>query len=183
MRVIAGLYKGRTLTTVNDHTVRPATDRVKQTIFDMLTTRLPFDGSTVLDLFAGSGSLGIEALSRGAAHVTFVELSATASECIERNLQMLRCEEMADVFEMDALQFVRKSRTPFDLIFADPPYVFESTTDLPLEILSRNLLTPGGYLIIEHARDVRFAPSALFRNGPQKRFGRTVVSFFQTAPA
>ena len=85
MRIIAGLYKGRELQTVPDLSVRPATGRVRQTLFDMLTSRLSFDGLHVLDLFAGCGSLGFEALSRGAASVTFVESSPAALEFIEKN--------------------------------------------------------------------------------------------------
>ncbi|MEK7250587.1 MAG: RsmD family RNA methyltransferase, partial [Bacteroidota bacterium] len=82
MRVISGIYKGRILKTVNDLSVRPVTDRVKQTLFDMLINRIEMDSATVLDLFAGSGGLGIEALSRGAAHVTFVESDSEAAHYI-----------------------------------------------------------------------------------------------------
>ncbi|HXG01311.1 MAG TPA: RsmD family RNA methyltransferase, partial [Bacteroidota bacterium] len=91
MRVISGEYRGRILKSVNTLLVRPATDRVKQTIFDVLSTRLDLEGAIVLDLFAGSGSLGIEALSRGAAHATFVETNRDAARCIRQNLTALGC--------------------------------------------------------------------------------------------
>ncbi len=179
MRVIAGLYKGRTLTTVKDLSVRPATDRVKQTIFDMLAVRMPFTGATVLDLFAGSGSLGIEALSRGAGHATFVESSREASLSIERNLKTLGCEDNAEVLDADAMYFIQAARNSFDLIFADPPYAFELTADLPHEIFAHHLLQPRGYLLIEHAKNLQFLNSNQFQVGPQKKFGRTCVTFFQ----
>jgi 16S rRNA (guanine966-N2)-methyltransferase len=181
MRVIAGLYKGRRIRTVEDLSVRPATDRVKQTLFDMLATRIALEGARVLDLFAGSGSLGIEALSRGAHHVTFVENNEEAARIIEQNLATLGCEESADVYDMDALDYVRSARGRYDLVFADPPYGFEHTEDLPALITNRSLLEPHGYLLIEHASSVRFTSTLGYRAGPEKKFGRTLVTFFRIA--
>ncbi|HEX7574585.1 MAG TPA: 16S rRNA (guanine(966)-N(2))-methyltransferase RsmD [Bacteroidota bacterium] len=178
MRVISGIYRGRTLRTVRDLSVRPAADRVRQTIFDMLTNRMVFEGARVLDLFAGSGSLGIEALSRGAAHATFVENGHDAAEFIELNLRTLGCAESALVLETDALGFVRPGSGEFDLVFADPPYAFDRTGDIPAIVLGGGIVRPGGYLLIEHAGDVSFGNATGYRVGPVKRFGRTHVTFF-----
>jgi 16S rRNA (guanine966-N2)-methyltransferase len=178
MRVISGIYRGRTLRTVRDLSVRPATDRVRQTVFDMLTNRIAFDGARVLDLFAGSGSLGIEALSRGAAHATFVENAHDAAEFIEFNLRTLGCAEAALVLETDALGFVHPGNGPFDLVFADPPYAFDRTAGIPEIVFGSGILRPGGYLLIEHAGDISFGNTPAYRAGPVKRFGRTHVTFF-----
>ena len=178
MRVIAGLYKGRILKTVQDLSVRPATDRVKQTIFDMLTNRIEFEGARVLDLFAGSGSLGIEALSRGAAHVTFVELNPDAQMFIERNIEMLGCEEASLVVSMDAMQFLRRSQEHYDLIFADPPYAYDETATMPSVVFQDKALKKHGYLLIEHATKLEFTSTPLYHAGPTKKFGRTIVTFF-----
>jgi len=179
MRVISGSYKGRILKTVKDLSVRPATDRVKQTIFDVLTHRMDLGGARVLDLFAGSGSLGVEALSRGAAHVTFVETNRDAVRFIERNLQMLGCMDQADVLREDAMWFIKGCKETYDVIFADPPYAFEETASIPEAVFGSRLLKRGGYLLIEHARQLVFTSTALYAVGPTKRFGRTVVTFFQ----
>jgi len=179
MRVITGSFKGRKLKTVPDLSVRPATDRVKQTLFDILANRIRFEETNVLDLFAGSGALGIEALSRGAAHVTFVEINEEAAGCIEQNVRSLGCEETTEIHETDAMDFVLRSKDSFDLIFADPPYGFEGTMNIPSLVFQQKLLKPHGYLLIEHATDVRFQGSAWYRVGPEKKFGRTVVTFFQ----
>lgn len=178
MRVISGLYKGRTLTTVKDLAVRPATDRVKQTIFDVLANRMVMDGISVLDLFAGSGGLGIEALSRGAEHATFVENNVAAAAYIEKNLQTLGCDERATVLDMDAESFVMRCEESFDLIFADPPYGYGETAELPRLIFERRLIHPEGYLLIEHTTELSFASTARYLAGPVKRFGRTLVTFF-----
>ena len=178
MRVISGIYRGRTLRTVSDLSVRPAADRVRQTIFDMLTNRIVFDGARVLDLFAGSGSLGIEALSRGAAHATFVENGHDAAGFIELNLRTLGCGEAALVVETDALGFIAPESGEFDLVFADPPYAFDRTGDIPAIVFGSGILRPGGYLLIEHARDMSFGDAPGCRAGPVKRFGRTHVTFF-----
>ena len=182
MRVITGLYKGRILKTVKDLSVRPATDRVKQTIFDMLTTRIDMRGIQVLDLFAGSGSLGIEALSRGAGHVTFVESDHEAARSIEQNIQTLGCEELTTVEETDAMHFMSHVHPAFDLIFADPPYAFDRTPDIPEIIFERSILKQEGYLLIEHAPDIHFVQTSRYDAGPEKKFGRTLVTFFQSRP-
>jgi len=179
MRVIAGLYRGRIISTVNDRSVRPATDRVRQTIFDLLVTRMTLDGATVLDLFAGSGSLGIEALSRGARHATFVEDSTRIARSIHQNLLVLGCAPQSEVIEMDASQYIRSAAGSFDLIFADPPYAYDRTRELPGEILKGGFLKPRGFLVIEHTKDIAFADTALCKTGPVKRFGTTMVTFFE----
>lgn len=179
MRVITGIYKGRVLKTVKDPSVRPATDRVKQTLFDMLATRIEWEGARVLDLFAGSGSLGIEALSRGAAHVTFVESDPDALDFIEKNLETLDCVEATETLSMDAIQFLRNIRMHYDLIFADPPYEYEETMSIPTAVFTHNILKKHGYLLIEHASKLAFSSTPLFQAGPSKKFGRTIVTFFQ----
>jgi 16S rRNA (guanine(966)-N(2))-methyltransferase RsmD len=179
MRVISGLYKGRILKTVSDLSVRPATDRVKQTLFDMLVNRIEFDGATVLDLFAGSGGLGIEALSRGAAHTTFVENDEDAAAFIEKNVQMLGCESETSIMETDALSFIGRCKDSFDIIFADPPYMFEETARIPELIFGASLLKRHGYLLIEHATKLKFESTELYHAGPEKKFGRTIVTFFR----
>ncbi|MEO8167888.1 MAG: 16S rRNA (guanine(966)-N(2))-methyltransferase RsmD [bacterium] len=179
MRVISGAYKGRILKTVPDLSVRPVTDRVKQTIFDMLANRIEMDGARVLDLFAGSGGLGIEALSRGASHATFVENDQDAAHFIEQNISMIGCEEEAILIETDALSFIKRCTETFDLVFADPPYKFEETADIPQMIFSRNMISPHGYLLIEHSKELRFDSTSLYSAGPEKRFGKTLVTFFR----
>lgn len=179
MQIIGGRFRGRTLRTVQDLSVRPATGRVRQTIFDMLTHRMDFAGARVLDLFAGSGSLGIEALSRGAASAVFVESGRRAADLLEQNLSALGCAEMAEVVRQDAEGFIERERGAYQLLFADPPYAFPATASLPGRIFGRSLVAPEGILLIEHSTDVRFDASPAYRIGPVKQFGRTVVTFFQ----
>ncbi len=180
MRVIAGRYRGRVLRTVRDLSVRPATDRVKQTIFDILVHRMEFDGARVLDLFAGSGGLGIEALSRGASQVVFVEQNERAASFIEQNLSMLDCLGHAEIQCIDAMSFRTRAGSPFDLVFADPPYAFPETRAIPAVVASGGLLRETGYLVIEHSADLEFPPLDAYAVGPVKRFGRTVVTFFRS---
>jgi 16S rRNA (guanine966-N2)-methyltransferase len=179
MRVITGFYKGRVLHTVNDLSVRPATGRVRQTIFDMLTHRIELGGCRVLDLFAGSGSLGIECLSRGAAHVTFVEYDDEAVRYIEQNVRSLGCEEQTEILPMDSMAFMRGRHGAFEIIFADPPYAFAETPSIPDRVFEGGLLAPSGYLLIEHSTEIRYTDGQLFRVTDAKRFGRTMVTFMR----
>lgn len=182
MRVITGRFKGRRLTTVKDNSVRPATDRVKQVLFDVLATRMDFSGAAVLDLFAGSGSLGIEALSRGAARVDFVEPNEEAARCIEHNLMSLRSQDPTIVYRTDAVRFILECALTYDLVFADPPYAYGRTEELPGLIFHRPLVQPDGYLLIEHTAAVTFKSTDRYGVGPVKKFGRTSVTFFSHVP-
>jgi 16S rRNA (guanine966-N2)-methyltransferase len=178
LRVTGGEYRGRILRTVDDLSVRPATDRVRQSLFNMLVNRLDFEDLSVLDLFAGSGSLGIEALSRGAARAVFVEGERRAASYIESNIDHLGCAEHTEVLTIDAMRYIADSRDSFRLVFADPPYQFDRTPSLPELIFGRGLVEQGGYLLIEHTTDIWYEDAALYRVGPVKKFGRTVVTFF-----
>ena len=179
MRIITGLYKGRVIKTVQDLSVRPATERVRQTLFNMLANRIDFDGISVLDLFAGSGSLGLEAVSRGAARVTFVEESEEAAGFIEENVTALGCEGAVEILQMDAMGFISTRHGTFDLVFADPPYSYPHTARIPELIFKYGMIKPGGYLLIEHANSLRYESTPLYAAGPEKKFGRTLVTFFQ----
>ncbi len=177
MRIITGKFKGRTLATIGDRSVRPATDRVKSAIFNVLQSRLGLHGARVLDLFAGSGSLGFEALSRGAQQAVFVDDSKKVLDVIESNAERLGCVDDCVIVETDALSFIGRTNDRFDLIFADPPYAYEAVTQLPKLIFSRGLLNADGFLIIEHARQVALDAEPAFRMAVQKEFGNTRVSF------
>ncbi len=179
MRIIAGEFRGRTLASVPDKSVRPATDRVKTTIFNMLQNRLQLHGAHVLDLFAGTGSLGFEAISRGAANTVFVESSNNVVRTIQKNIDLLKCDERAEVIQLDALYYLNSCGEKFNLIFADPPYAFEQTKELPSLIFQKNLLNNDGLLIIEHSKHTLFEPNEKFRLSVQKEFGQTRVSFFE----
>jgi 16S rRNA (guanine966-N2)-methyltransferase len=179
MRIITGMYKGRTLKTVPDLSVRPATERVRQTIFNMLVNRIDFEGIQVLDLFAGSGSLGFEALSRGARRVVFVERDSLALTYLEENARTLHCLESVEIFSADAIQYLRTSTDRFGVVFADPPYAFADSASLPGTIFSCGRVEADGYLLMEHASTLHFTDDFLYAAGPEKKFGRTVVTFFQ----
>jgi 16S rRNA (guanine966-N2)-methyltransferase len=183
MRVITGTYRGRTIASVNDFTVRPATERVRQTIFNMLVNRMELDGARVLDLFAGIGSLGLECLSRGADRAVFVEQNRKIADCIDRSLASFGCADRADVVVDDAMNYLAAARQSFDLVFCDPPYGFPLTAELPARIVRAGLVRSGGYLLVEHADDLRYASGPVFTAGPEKKFGRTLVTFFQPVHA
>jgi 16S rRNA (guanine966-N2)-methyltransferase len=152
MRIIAGAFRGRTLVTVRDLSVRPMTDRVKQAVFDVLAHRIRFDGTAVLDLFSGSGSLGLEAASRGAQHITFVDVSGKSLETLERNIESLRCAGQCAVHRADAFWYIKTVRRKFDLIFVDPPYALENIGALPNAIYDAGIVRQGTYVIMEHNR-------------------------------
>jgi len=126
VRIIAGEYRGRALATVGKGDagahLRPTTDRVRESLFNVLNHRIHFDGLRVLDLFAGTGALGLEALSRGAAHVTFVDDGRVAQGLIRKNIDLTRSTHRTDLIRRDATRLGDNTGTPYDLVFLDPPY-------------------------------------------------------------
>ena len=137
MRVVAGALRGRKLVAPEGLQVRPTAERVRQATFNALDHRGVVRGARVVDLFAGSGALGIEALSRGAAHVTFVESDRAALACIRQNLDHVGMTAQATIVRADVARWVRggSAAGTVDLLFADPPYTFEGWTDLLAAVL------------------------------------------------
>ncbi len=159
MRIVGGEARGRTLLTVPGNSTRPTADRVRQSLFDLLGQR--FDGLRVLDLYAGSGALALEALSRGALHATLVEEDARACSVIERNIAALRYQERCTLLHEEVGHAIGKQlgtpglphRGPFDLLFSDPPYALRAA-QVTLDALAlHGLLAPFGRAVIE--RDKR----------------------------
>lgn len=149
MRIIAGKWRGRTLEAPAGRDTRPTADRVRESLFSMLASRLgSFEDLRFADLFAGSGALGFEALSRGAAHAVFVESDAKAAAAIRRNADKLGAS--VQVLSGSALSLPRSDA--FDLIFADPPYAPGSGTAVVASVLRAGWLAPGGWMTVETSR-------------------------------
>ena len=144
----------------------------------MLQNRLNLNNASVLDLFAGSGSLGFEALSRGASMVVFVDATARVLDVLERNAISLGCLDTCEIIQADANEYISKARDQFDLIFADPPYAYDITTNIPIKVFGRKLLKKEGFLIIEHDKKTSFAVSSLYQSTERREFGNTHVTFF-----
>jgi 16S rRNA (guanine966-N2)-methyltransferase len=180
MRIIAGQYRGRSLSTVRDLSVRPTTDRAKQTIFDILSNRLEFDGIEVLDLFAGSGSLGLEAISRGAQSTTFVDKAPQSIRVLEANIKTLGCTDQCTAYSADVFWFLKNTRKAFDLIFVDPPYRLEGIVGLPNAIYESQVVKEGAIVVMEHSKESQVELSELKYDITRKPFGQTMVLILKT---
>lgn len=183
MRVVAGQWRGRRIEAPPGRDTRPTSDRVREAIFSAVSARLgPLDDCAVLDLYAGSGALGIEAMSRGAGHVTFVESDRRAVECIRRNLQLLQAP--AGRYEIlrtsvERLEAVHLARRPVSLLCADPPYRIDAArVSQVLEALgAAGVFACGALVVYEHAAgsEVRW-PDCVIDDG-SRTYGDTVVSY------
>ena len=158
MRIIAGKWRGRPLDVPPGEGTRPTADRVRETLFSMLASRLgSFEDLRVADLFAGSGALGLEALSRGAASATFVESDPRAAAVIRANADKLGAS--IQLIGGSALALPRSE--PFDLVFADPPYAAGSGSAVVASVIKAGWLAPGGWLSVETSRDDEVEPGPL----------------------
>lgn len=181
MRVIAGTRKGHLLLTPSNRQVRPTSSRVRTVLFDVLSPSVA--GARVLDVFAGAGALGIEALSRGAAWVDFLEKNRQHARLIQSNLHKTHLEDHARVMVDDAfLFFARRSGThpPYDLILADPPYDFDGYDRLLLLIAANPILTAAGMLVLETS--ARLSPPASppgLQFLSERRIGETKLLFYR----
>jgi 16S rRNA (guanine966-N2)-methyltransferase len=180
LRIIGGLLKGRRLTGVRGQ-IRPTADRVREAIFNILGADV--HDCRVLDLFAGTGALGIEALSRGARAAVFVENHRSALQVLEGNLARCGLTEASRVLPLSAdraLPRLAAAGERFSLIFLDPPYEY-GIPDMMLSLLAQlNLVTPNGRIVVEHSRreELALVYQQLVRND-QRRYGATLISFYQ----
>ncbi|MFJ5713428.1 16S rRNA (guanine(966)-N(2))-methyltransferase RsmD [Neobacillus sp. NPDC093127] len=180
MRVVSGVCKGRPLKAVPGNSTRPTTDKVKEALFNMIGPY--FDGGIGLDLFAGSGGLGLEALSRGLDKVIFVDRDAKAIQVIHENIQACRFEEQTEVYRNDArlaLKALIKREMSFDYIFLDPPYKLQQLVSLMEKIDNHDLVKPNGIIVCEHSFDVGLPQMAgRFKQMKHERYGVIAVTIY-----
>ena len=176
MRIISGTYGGRRLSPPKNITARPTTDFAKESLFNLLNNRMDLEGIDMLDLFAGTGGIGIECVSRGAREVTAVEIAH-----VQQNWIIACCKQLGirnlSVIRGDVFKFISACRTQYDLIFADPPYALESLPALPDSILSQGILKPEGWLVIEHGKDTDFTSHP--NHVETRTYGSVHFSLFQ----
>jgi 16S rRNA (guanine966-N2)-methyltransferase len=182
MRIIAGRLRRRTLRAPQGLETRPSTDRTRESLFNLLQSRLDFNGVGVLDLFAGTGALGFEAISRGAGSVLFVEENPKVLKVARQNAEELDVVNACTFIRADAVAYLKRySGPPFDLILADPPYELEALPRLP--DLALRHVAPGGFFSLEHDARHSFEDHPLLETS--RAYGRTIVSVFaagETSP-
>ena len=177
MRIIAGAWRGRPLEAPPGQATRPTGDRVRETLFSMLASRLgSLEDLRVADLFAGSGALGLEALSRGAAHATFVERDTAAIAVIRQNADKLGATDRSRVLTSSALAL--PASEPFDLIMADPPYQTGAGSAVIAAIEKAAWLAPGGWMSVETSRADDVAPGNLIVEA-QRDVGRARLTLLR----
>ncbi|MEI7812481.1 MAG: 16S rRNA (guanine(966)-N(2))-methyltransferase RsmD [Ignavibacteria bacterium] len=182
MRIISGIFRGRTLKVPNTKFTRPTTDRVRETLFTLLTNQIDFDGIKVLDIYAGSGSLGLESVSRGASEVHFIEKNYQIYKTLQENIDNLKTEINYRIYKMEALRFSTVSDHPvYDLILADPPFFKDDIHAVVKNLLKNKFLTDDGILIIERSVQTREKDAENFRKEFFKKIGDTLLYQFNPA--
>lgn len=177
LRIIAGMRRGMKLKAPEGMGTRPTTDRVKESVFNLIQFHFPAD--CVLDLFAGSGALGIEALSRGAKHCVFLDADRNAAALVRENLHSARFESEATVFEQTAQAYLSQCHQVFDVIFLDPPYNKGFLLPVIQTIHERNLLAEGGIIVVETERGGEIVPDTYYPIKKSVAYGKTVITILQ----
>lgn len=176
MRIISGKYKGRHIELPDNIRARPTTDFAREGLFDILSNRIDFEKIEVLDLFSGTGSISFEFVSRGTRMVYLVEFDRYNISFIKRNIKALKIENIKPL-RLDVRDFLKICRHKFDIIFADPPYDLPWLKEIPDMIFKSNILTEGGFLIIEHPGEIRFDDHPSFYE--RRKYSRVNFSFFR----
>jgi 16S rRNA (guanine(966)-N(2))-methyltransferase RsmD len=180
MRVITGSARGRKLGQLQGNDTRPTTDRVKESIFNII--QFDIEGRRVLDLFGGTGQLGIEALSRGAAHCTFVDVRREAVSLIRENLQLTGLADKARVVQSDYLAFLTRAGEKFDLVFLDPPYaagLLEKALDA---IVAIDIMSENGIILCESAAEKELpALAPPYEKCKDYRYGKIKITLYRRA--
>lgn len=181
MRVITGIARGRRLKELPGLETRPTTDRVKEGIFSSI--QFEIEGRRVLDLFGGTGQLGIEALSRGAAHCTFVDLRKEAVSLIRENLKLTGLDGQATVVQGDALAYLTRSREIFDLIFLDPPYASDLLKKVMEAIPTIDNVSENGIIVCENGSTADWPEvQPPYRLQKEYRYGKIRTALYRRLP-
>ena len=189
MRIVAGNHRGRPISAPLGRNTRPTTDRVREGLFNVLCARAGVEGCNVLDAFAGSGALGLEALSRGATHATFYERDSRAFKVLQENVSALGEKAACTLLRADVMgcSFAKGSLAqPFDIVFLDPPYATppEEVGELLRALETCGALAPGAFAVYEHDKDTNTqalldALGPTWHEATSKTYGKTGVAFLQ----
>ena len=180
MRIIAGQWRGRPIDAPPGQGTRPTSDRAREGLFSMLTSRLgSFEGLQVADLFAGTGALGLEALSRGAAHCSFVEKDRGALDTLMRNVDRLGAGDRTDI-RAQLVEHAAPPARPCDLVLIDPPYGSDLAAAALARIVQPGWLAPGGWISVETAQPLADLPAALTVD-TERRFGKALITLLRAA--
>ncbi|TXK77490.1 16S rRNA (guanine(966)-N(2))-methyltransferase RsmD [Paenibacillus sp. N3.4] len=181
MRVISGTAKGRPLKAVPGIGTRPTTDKVKEAIFSMIGPY--FEGGQVLDLFAGTGGLGIEALSRGMDKAVFIDIEKKSIETVQANVQAAGFKDQAEIYRTDAsraLKALAKRGQQFELVFLDPPYKLKLIAELVSSMEGQNIIVANTTIVVEHdAKDVLKETLGSFQQQRRADYGDTAVTIYK----
>lgn len=184
MRIVGGALRGRPLATPRDQSIRPTTDRTREAVFNVLAHRFAdrLEGARVLDLFAGTGALGLEALSRGAAFAVFIEESAGGRGLIRENVESFGLTGRTKIFRRDATALGEAgTMAPFGLVFADPPYGKGLGERALRSAADGGWLTGGALCVVEEAASAPFEPGAGFSVIDERGYGETIIRFIEAA--
>jgi 16S rRNA (guanine966-N2)-methyltransferase len=176
MRIISGTYKGRRFSPPASLKARPTTDFAKEGLFNVLGNQLDIEDTQVLDLFAGSGSISFEFVSRGAAHTTSVEQNYQHIAFIKKVTQELGIKNIS-VLKADVFRYIESCKQSFDIIFADPPYALPQLAELPDKIMQSDILKKEGLFILEHGKSNTFTTHPNFVEF--RHYGNVHFSFFK----
>lgn len=179
MRIISGRLKGRRFEMPSKTwKTRPTTDMARESLFNILEHKMDLDGIRVLDLFAGTGAMSYEFISRGVAQVTIVEKFGPCIQFIQNNLKSFGVEDLALLQKVDVFKFLSSvAEDSYDLVFADPPYALSKIATIPDLIFDRKVLKKGGYLILEHDQRTNLQNHANFVK--MRKYGQSRFSFFE----
>ena len=176
MRVISGKYKGRHFDVPRNFKARPTTDFAKENLFNILNNMVDFEETSVLDFFAGTGSISLEFLSRGCKAVASVEMDAMHAAHLKKTCAALG-DDAWSVVRDDVFRYIRRSPAAYDLVFADPPYALKELKTIPDLVLEGGLLKPGGMFVFEHGKDYDFSEHPCFFR--HVAYGSVNFSFFE----
>lgn len=176
MRIISGSLRGKKINPPKNLEIRPTTDRVKESLFNILMNTHDFTEMSVLDLFSGSGNMSFEFASRGCRFIKSVDIDRKACKYIE-GFSKKNLDSVVDVINYDSIKFINSTYEKFDLIFADPPYEYEDYKKLIASVFERDLLNNSGLLIVEHNKFTKLDDFEEFNKS--RKYGGTILSFYQ----
>jgi len=172
MRIISGEFKGRRINVPDSKLIRPTTDRVRETLFNLLNNRIDFENRKVLDIYAGSGSLGLECLSRGASEIHFVERNFQIYKNLQENINLLNAAENCKIYKMEALKYSQMfENLDYDLIIADPPFFKDDIYKVVENLVINKYFAEDGFMIIERSIQTKEKDINNFKVEPFKIIG------------